>query len=113
VGAAEGVAFTNTGKENAITLAQGGQKKKSPVDHSKITCHKCGGPGHFANECPETKKDGAPKKDATALVNEGIDNGKLEEGDHVNFLNGVQFMQQHSVGTMMHTKSEGGRVPSR
>jgi hypothetical protein len=67
MGATEGVAFTNTGKETAITLAQGGPKKKSPVDRSKITCHKCGGLGHFANKCLETKKDGAPKKDATGL----------------------------------------------
>jgi hypothetical protein len=48
MGVAEGVAFTNTGKESketAMTLAQNSPKKKSPVDRSKITCHRCGGPG--------------------------------------------------------------------
>jgi hypothetical protein len=35
----------------------------------------------------------------------------LSEGDHVNFLDGIQFMQQHAVGTMMHMKSKGGHVP--
>jgi hypothetical protein len=112
MGAAEGVAFTNTGKETAVTLAQGGLKKKLPVEHSKIICHKCGGPGHFANECPETDKDGALKKDPTALVNKGIVDGEFKEGDHLNFLNGVQFMREHSVGTTMHTNSEGGCVLS-
>jgi hypothetical protein len=87
MGAAEGVAFTNTGKETAMTLAQNSPKKKAPVDCSKITCHRCGGLGHFANECPEEDKDkdGDPKKDATALVNEGLAEGEFEEGDHVNF----------------------------
>jgi hypothetical protein len=114
MGAADGVAFANAGTETAVTLAQGGVKKKAPAgDRSKITCFNCGGQGHMANDCPEkeTNKDGAAKKDATyALITKGIAEGEFEEGD-VNFLDGVQFMQQHVVGTAMHTKSEGGRVP--
>jgi hypothetical protein len=70
---------------------------------------------HFANECPEEDKDkdGTPLKDATTLVNERLAEGEFKEGDHVNFVTGVQFVQEHSVGTTMHMKSsEGGRVPS-
>jgi hypothetical protein len=110
MGAVEGVAFTSTGKETAVTLAQNSPKKKSPVDCLKITCHRCGGLGH---ECPEEDNDGAPKKDATALVNIGLAEGEFEEGNHVNFLTGVQFVQEHSMGTRMHMKSsEGGHFPS-
>jgi hypothetical protein len=114
MGAADGVAFTSAAKETAVTLAQGGAKKKTPDgDHLKITCFNCDGQGNMANDCPnkEANKDGATKKDATALITEGIAEGKFEEGHHMNFLDGVQFMQQHAVGTAMHTKSKGGRVP--
>jgi hypothetical protein len=40
MGAADGVAFTNAGKETAVTLAQGGTKKKTPAgDRSKVKCY--------------------------------------------------------------------------
>jgi hypothetical protein len=58
----------------------------------------------------KAKKDGATKKDATALITEGIVEGEFEDGN-MNFLDSVQFMQQHTAGTTMHMKSEGGRTP--
>jgi hypothetical protein len=114
MGAADGVAFTNAGKETAVTLAQGCMKKKTPAgDRSKITCFNYGGHGNMANHCPEkeAKKDDATEMDATALITEGIAEGEFAEDGNVSFLDGVQFMGQHTMGTTMHTKSEGGRVP--
>jgi hypothetical protein len=96
-----------------MTLTQGGTKKKTPADQSKVTCFNYGGQGQMANDCPKkaSEKDDATKKDATALITEGIAEGEFKEGDHMNFMDGVQFMQQHIVGTTMHTKSKGGRGP--
>jgi hypothetical protein len=116
MGAADGVTFTNASKETAMTLAQGGTKKKTPAagDHLKITCFNCSGQGHMPKDCleKEVEKDRATKKDATALITKGIAEGEFEDGN-MNSLDGVQFMQQHTKGTTMHMKSKGARVPGR
>jgi hypothetical protein len=64
------------------------------------------------NDCPkkEAKKEGTTKKDPTALITEGIMEGKFEDSN-MNFMDGVQSMQQHTAGTTMHMKSKGGCVP--
>ena len=61
-------------EEEDATLASKGQRRQGKKkDLSKVRCFKCGELGHFANNCPQRKKDKEASSSNAAVADNGFD----------------------------------------